>query len=188
MPVAIPLLIGITAAGAATQAVGAIKAGNAQQRAGAAQQAASNDQASLQDYNASVADLQAKDAIDRGAQEEHRFRADVAGMIGTQRVGIAAGNIDTGFGSAVDVQAETAHQGELDALRIRTNAAREAWGYKVQAEDLRRGAAITRQTGVNQELAGEAQQSASRFSAVGSILGAAGSVTMLGAKYGFAGS
>lgn len=186
MPIAIPLMIGLAAAGTATQVVGQIKAGNAEKRVGEAQQAAANDQASLQDYNASVADLQAKDAVDRAAQEENRFRTGVAGLIASQRAGFAAGNIDVGFGSAVDTQADAAHLGELDALTIRTNGAREAWGYQVQSEDLRRGASITRKTGVNAELAGEARQSASRFAAAGSVL--SGGASLLQLKYGFGGS
>jgi hypothetical protein len=69
-------------------------------------------------------------------------------MVGTQRAGFAAGNIDVGSGSAVDVQADTAFMGELDALQIRTNAAREAWGYSVEADDMRKRAVIARKTGV----------------------------------------
>src|SRR3989304_3955374 len=57
-------------------------------------------------------------------------------------------------GAAADVQADAAFQGELDALTIRTNAAREAWGYQVQAEDLRTRATIAREEGVMLEAAG----------------------------------
>ncbi len=177
------LALTLAGAGAATKAVGQWKAGSADKAAGEAQQRAANDEAALSDWNAQVVDLQAKDAVERGRLEENRFRQNVNLLIGSQRAGFAAGNVDVGFGSAVDVQAESAHQGELDALTIRTNAAREAWGFNVQAEDLRRRAEITRKEGVNAAAAGRARQSADRWGAVGTI--AATGASLLEAKYGF---
>lgn len=176
-------LAAIAAAGATVQAVSAIKAGNAAKKAGVAQQAASESEAQVSDYNASVADLQALDATQRGAEEESRFRTSVRGIIGQQRAGQAASGVDVGFGSAVDVQADAAMLGELDALTIRNNAAREAWGYQVQAADLRKRAAITRKEGVNQAAAGVEQQKASRYAAAGSLIGTGASLVQ--AKYGF---
>jgi hypothetical protein len=175
-------MLGLMAAGTAIRAVGTIKAGNAAARAGTAQREASESQAELSDYNAAVADLQAEDAIARGADEEARFRTRVRGAIGAQRVGFAAGNIDVSTGSAVDVQADAAYLGELDALTIRTNAAREAWGYEVQGEDLKRRGQIQRKEGAYMEQAGKANRSASRWDAAGSIIGSGAS--LLEAKYG----
>jgi hypothetical protein len=83
-----------------------------------AEKEAADSQADLADYNAAVAELQAKDAETRGAEEANRFRKSVNVMVGAQRAGFAAGNIDVGFGSAVDVQADAAFLGELDALTI----------------------------------------------------------------------
>lgn len=177
------LILGLSAAGAATQAVGAWKAGTQAKKAGEAQRRASESQAELLDYNAQIADLQASDAVSRGQQEESKFRQGVRVMIGGQRAGIAAGNVDVGYGSAVDVQADAAMLGELDALTIRQNAAREAWGYKVEAADTRQRAKIARQEGVMLEAAGKANQTSARIGAVGGILGAGGS--LLEAKYGF---
>lgn len=190
MPVGIiagSLLVG----GTVVKAVGDHKAGTAAQKAaveqGAAQKAASESQAQLADYNANVAKLQAQDAIERGAEEESAFRSQVRGAIGAQRAGIAAGNTDVGFGSAVDVQADAAFLGELDSLTIRTNAAREAWGYNVQAEDLRKRAEITRKEGVYLERAavtqGNAARSASRFNVAGDVLG--GGASLFSMAYGF---
>jgi len=180
-PFSIMLLVSLFGLG--VQAVGAIKGGNAAKRAGEAGKRASDAQADLADYNASVADLQAADAIDRGKDEEGRFRLQVRGLIGSQRAGFGASNVDVGFGSAVDTQADAAFLGELDALTIRTNAAREAWGYQVQAEDLRRRGQIARQEGVYLEEAGRAERSASRIAAAGTI--AAGTGSLLQARYGF---
>jgi hypothetical protein len=159
------------------------KQGKAAESAGTKQREASESQAALADFNAQVADLQAKDAIERGAEEESRFRTQVRGAIGTQRAGIAASNIDVGFGSAVDVQADAAYLGELDALTIRTNAAREAWGYKVQATDLRKRADIARKEGVYLEAAGKQASSGSKLAIAGTLLG--GTASLLQTRYGF---
>lgn len=177
------LILGLTAAGAATSAVGTWKSGTQAKKAGEAQKRAADSQAELLDFNAHVADLQAVDAVERGATDESRYRVGVRQLIGSQRVGFAAGNIDVGVGSAVDTQADTAMLGELDAMTIRQNAAREAWGYKVQATDTRKRAQIARQEGVMLEAAGKANQTAARVATVGGILGAGGS--LLEAKYGF---
>jgi len=179
------LMIGSMIYGAVSSTVSHVKAGNAAKRAGEAAQDSSNDQAALETYNAQVAALQAQDATVRGAEDEARFRTGVKLLIGSQRAGIAAGNIDVGFGSALDVQADSAFLGELDALTIRTNAAREAWGYKVQGEDLTRRAAILQKEGVQQAKAGKEGQSASRWAAAGTVVGAVGDASMLARQYGF---
>lgn len=178
------LAIGSLIYGAVTKTVSHIKEGNAAERAGLRAQEAANSQAELADYNAGVADLQAKDAIVRGAHDESRFREGVDQMVGQQRAGIAASGVDVNSGSAVDVQADTRHLGELDALTIRTNAAREAWGYQVQGQDLRRRAEITRKEGVNLALAGKEAKSASRYAAVGTIATGVGDVAGFAAKRG----
>lgn len=180
------LALTLAAAGTATSAYGQIRAGRAAKRAGEAQRDAAESQAELAEYNAAVAELQAQDAIDRGAEDEQRFRSQVRLLIGEQRAGQAASNVDVGFGSTVDVQADAAFLGELDALQLRNNAAREAWGYKVQGEDLRRRAEIARKEGVFLEAAGRQQQMTANIGAAGTILGAGSSLLM--DKYGFGSS
>lgn len=177
------LAIAMFAGSTAVQTVSSVKQGKAAKKAGEKQREASESQAQLADYNAAVADLQGKDAIERGAEEESRFRTSVRGAIGSQRANIAAGNVDVSFGSAVDVQADAAFLGELDALTIRTNAARESWGYKVQAEDYRKRADITRKEGVYLEQAGRQNASAAYWGAAGNILG--GGASLLQMRYGF---
>jgi len=166
------LALGLAAGGMVTSAIGQKKAGAAAKQAGEAQ-------AQLEEFNAQVAELQATDAVARGADEESRFRSGVRGIIGAQRAGQAAGNIDVGFGSAVDVQADAAFLGELDALQIRTNAARESWGYKVQAEDRRKAADVARK-------GGQAAQTAARWGVASTLIGGGGS--LLQARYGYGGT
>lgn len=180
MPAIVPGIILVSAAFSAWQQH---RQGQQAEQAGIHQAAAANSEADLQDYNAKVADLQANDAIVRGAEQESRLRTQVRGAIGTQRAGFAASNIDVGFGSAVDVQADAAYLGELDALTVRNNAAREAWGYKVSAEDLRRRAQIARKEGVYLEAAGHQAATTGNIAAAGTLIGGTGS--LLKAKYGF---
>jgi hypothetical protein len=92
-------------------------------------------QQNVANYNAQISEIQADDAIVRGRKEEMRHRLGVRGMIGSQRAAFAAGGVDVNDGSALDVQMDTARWGEVDAQTIRTNALREAWGYRVAARD-----------------------------------------------------
>ena len=177
--------LALAAGGTAISAFGQIQSGRAAGRAGKLQRAAADSAAELTDYNAAVADIQAEDALLRGQLDEQRFRGQVRGAVGAQRAGFAGGNIDVSSGSAVDVQADAAYLGELDALTIRTNAKREAWGYKVEATDLRKRAEITRKEGVNLEAAGRQARTAAFIGAGGTV--ASGTGSLLAARYGFGG-
>ena len=46
---------------------------------------------------------------------------------------MAANGVDLSSGSPLDILGDTAMYGELDALTIRSNAEREAYGYRVQS-------------------------------------------------------
>jgi len=176
-------MVGIAAAGVGLQAYGQYKSGHAQQDAADASARASESQAELQDFNAHVAELQAADSLDRGNLEADQFRGQVRGTIGTQRVAQAASNVDVGYGSAVDVQADAAYLGKLDEMTIRTNAAREAWGYQVTALNYRQQAKIDRETAAAQRKGGAAAATAGNIAAIGTIATGAGSLLMT--KYGF---
>lgn len=146
--------LGVVALGTASSAYGKVRAGNETQ--------------SIYNQNAQIADLQAQDALERGDIDAKKMKRKTEQVIGSQRTSLAAQGVDVNKGSALDVQADAAYLGELDALTIKNNAAKEAWGYKVQASDYRsRGKAAKRE--------GE-------FGAYTTILGSAGSVLL--AKYG----
>ena len=90
-------------------------------------------------YNAKIADMQAQDAIFRGKQDEQQLALGVRKLIGTQRAAFAGQNVEVNSGSALETQLDTARQGALDQIRIRNNAAREAWGFRSQGEVYRAG-------------------------------------------------
>lgn len=146
--------------------------------------------AGVHDFNAVALENQAKDAIQRGKEYEDIFRKQIRGIIGSQRVSFAAQGVDIGDGSAAEVQADTAKQGELDAIAIRTNASREAWGYTISAEGERLQSASTRRLGVlqarntrsvgqaaavNARITGSSQVAASNWGAASTILASAAS-------------
>lgn len=101
-------------------------------------------EAALLEQNAGYADAQAQDALEIGKDQASRHAAEVRRLIGSQRASIGASGIDLGSGSALDLQEESAMLGELDRTMIVNNAKREAWGFTVQAADLRNRAKLTR--------------------------------------------
>lgn len=153
-----PLLIAAVAAqvgGAVWNAASAKKAGDKARKIG--------------DFNARVAELQATDALARGTQDAQQIRSYGRGLIGTQRAGYAGQNVNVNSGSAVDVQADTAYAAEQDAQRRIANAEREAWGYRIDAENARLG--------------GQSAQGAAYAQAAGSLLGTGSSLAL--AAYGW---
>jgi hypothetical protein len=108
--------------------------------------------------------MRARDAEARGVQLEQRHRQTTNRLIGSQRAAFAASGVDVSDvdSTAGDVFADTAALSEIDAMTIRTNAAREAWGYRMGAEDdLARGALA---------------EAESRNAALGDLLSAGGSL------------
>jgi hypothetical protein len=97
--------------------------------------------------NAYFNKLQAEDAIRRGDTEAQALEKQTQQLIGSQRAGYAAQGIDVEGGSALAMQTDTAALSAEDQLKIRNNAWREAWGYRVQAEDLVSQAEFTRLAG-----------------------------------------
>ncbi|HSW00026.1 MAG TPA: hypothetical protein VLI39_07630 [Sedimentisphaerales bacterium] len=126
-----PLALGWAslAAAAGGTALGVV----AQARASNAENAAAEYNAQINARNAAMAQMQAADAITRGKQEELQYRQRVAKFIGSQRGAYAAAGVQVDTGSPLAAQMDTAATGELDALTIRSNAEREAWGYQGQA-------------------------------------------------------
>lgn len=163
------IALGLMGAGTAINARGQIQSGNAARAAGEAA-------AQQHEFNAKAAEQQATDALAVGHDQESRFRGQVRGLLGSQRAGYAAQNVDVGVGSPVDVQRDAAHLGELDALQIRSNAQRQAWGFRMEAQDRRLAANVARK-------GGQAAQTASRYGAAGSILGTGSSLLL--ARYGW---
>ncbi len=94
--------------------------------------------------DAEIGALQAKDALSRGGVEEANYRRQLRQIVGAARADIGARNVAGGSGTALDLLSDTAMIGEEDAQTIRNEAAREAWGYRVGADESRRWGANAR--------------------------------------------
>ena len=136
-----------------------------QRQANAAQQQGQYEQ-KIAEQNATLADQQAQDALTRGSIAESRQRLETRQTIGATRATLAAQGVDISSGSAADVQGSEAGLGELDALTIKNNAAREAWGYNVQA-------AQERQSGKMAAFAGSQAAAGYRAGSYSSLLSGA---------------
>jgi hypothetical protein len=175
-------------AGMASSAIGAYSSAKGQQSQmkyqaaiGTLNAAMAEADASLLELNASISDTQGKMAIAQGQREEQNLRLKSGQLKSRQRASLAASGVDLGVGSAAKVLATTDYMTEVDAGEIRANAARAAFGYKVQESNQRFAAMGARTQGVNYS-AGSAFASASASaispmaSATSSLLGNAGSV------------
>ena len=169
--------------GIASLALGAV--GTITQAAGAAQTAEANRaqatyQAQVAENNQIIANQNAMQARAAGAQEAaiqgQKTKAEVGGIKAAQ----AASNIDVNSGSALDVRSSASQLGELNSLTIRSNAARQAYGYETQ------GLAYQGEAALDQSRAASAV-AAGNTAIAGSLLGGAGSLSRDAFKYQQAG-
>lgn len=114
-----------------------------------AQKAAGEAQAQADEANARIGQQQAEQARQIGNMEEERQMRRVRAAVATQRATQAANGLDVNSGTALDLQAETAGFGTADALNLRSNAIRQAWGFEVGAVNDINSASAARAAGSN---------------------------------------
>jgi hypothetical protein len=155
------VIVAATVGASAISAYGQIQAGQAAKQAG--------------DYNAAIArnnqiiaERAAVDAETRGdiaADEQRRKTARVAGA---QRAAFGASGLAIDSAYSTDILGDTAAFGELDALTIKSNAQREAYGYRVQGMNYAAEEAMARVGGKN-------ANAAAQISAASTLIGGAAS-------------
>jgi len=123
------------------------------------QMAAGDYNAAIAEQNAQLAEKDAESALALGVVEENRYRRNVRQLQGSQATAIAANNLEQ-TGTPLDILTDTALIGEVDALTIRNNAIREAYGFSVDA--------------ANTRAQGQLERFKGRSQAAGTILGGAG--------------
>ena len=156
----------LLAAGIGSSLIGAgVSYMGAQQQGAAARQAADY-QAAVARNNAILAERQAQDSLQRGQIAEAQKRQETALLAGRQKAVMAGNGVDLTFGSAVDILGDTAALGEQDALTVRSNAEREALGYRQQAGNYRSDAQMS-------EMKGASAQSAAQTQGFTSLIGGA---------------
>jgi hypothetical protein len=89
--------------------------------------------------------MQAVDALRRGQYAEYVQRQKNSALVGRQRALLAGSGVAVGEGVAARIIEDTEAKGELDALMVRNNAAREAWGFETQAQQFGFEADVSRQ-------------------------------------------
>lgn len=131
-------------AGLYTQAAGLTASVYGAATKGAATKTALGLQAAVDDQNAQLATWQAQDAIARGETNAQRLQQRGAALKGTQRARLAANGVAFDSASALDILTSTDVQSEQDQDTTRSNAEREAWGYRVNASNTAGNAALLR--------------------------------------------
>lgn len=155
--------IASTIGGAATSAMGA-------ERSGAAAKARYTYQSGVAQINKQIAEQNADYAIKAGEVSAQRSGMETRAKVGATRVGEAASGLDINTGSKARVISSVEDVGEQNQAVIRSNAAKTAYNYQVQA------------TGLDAEskldlMAGDDAKQAGDIKAFGSILGGVSSVS-----------
>jgi hypothetical protein len=113
-------------ASAGVQGIGSIIKGNAQS-------AAAGYNAKIADYNAKLAQQNAVFAGQAGEEQAGRQQLQTRAEVDAIKANQAKSGIAVNTGSAPKVRAGQSGLGMLDAMTIRSNAARAAYGYETQA-------------------------------------------------------
>lgn len=152
--------LGVMIVGAIVSAAGQMQQAHAASQAAKYNAAVAQNNANIATQNAQMANAAGEQ---KAAMQEQKTRAEVGQITANQ----AASGIDVNKGSAVDVRSSAAENGELDAITIRSNAAREAYGYQTQSQGYNSQAELDKSSAKNDMTAGE-------IGAAGSFLGSAG--------------
>lgn len=115
---------------AITMGVSSLAGAYSQSRAIQAQDEFQRQQAAA---NQRLAALNAQDALRKGDLAAGKVKSQASRIQGSQRAAFVGQGVETGSGSAQDIQNETADYADIDMQTIKNNAWREAWGYRVEA-------------------------------------------------------
>lgn len=99
---------------------------------GKARQAQAEYQADVARQNQQLAEQQASAQRKEGYDNMIAKRQETAKLIGRQRAAAGASGATVDVGSSLDLQADTAAQGEIDALNIYNQASDKAYGTQLQ--------------------------------------------------------
>lgn len=168
--------IGMQVVGAVVGAAGQSAQAQGQANMHAYQSQVAHNNAIVARNNQKIALDLAQDARVRGELEAQDFSGRVRQLAGQQRAVLAANGVQVGAGTAADIVQETHDVGQLDALTIRTNAAREALGFETRAMNFAAEAMNQNANSQLQNMAAQNAASAGNQRALSSLLTGAGSV------------
>jgi hypothetical protein len=164
-----PIAIAASLGSAAVGAYGAYQTGQAEKQAALYNAAVSQQNATLAKENANIAQAS-------GNQQASISEMKTRATSGAIKANEAASGIDVNSGSAPDVRASASEIGELDALTVRSNATREAYGYTTQAHSFETQSNLDKFEAANDSTAG-------LIGAGSTFLGGVGNAANMFAKY-----
>lgn len=128
--------------------------------------------------NSKLASWQAADAKERGDKAAADTRRKYAALQGTQTAALAARGLDISEGSANAILTDTDFFGDYDQRVVRSNAEREAYGFKVRAGNFAGDAAFYSHMAASENplLSGAMAGATSYFGASGGLGGGSGTV------------
>lgn len=153
----------------AATVVGGVVQAYGQQQAGKAAQQEANYKAAIDRNNQIRAGYLADDARARGKIAEQNQRTRGALLISQMRAVLAGSGQVIDQGSAGDMVIDQSGVNELDALNVRTNAEREAYGFEAEAANFGAQSNLYKVSGAN-------ARSAGNVAAAGTILSTGGIV------------
>ena len=159
----------LTLAGTGIGALGAIQQGQASSEA-------AKYNASIAAANAQIASQNATFAGEAGTAQVEQASLQNRSRVGAIEANQAASGLDVNKGSAVDVRSSAQQLGELNAITVRSNAARQAYGYQTQATN------YTAQSQLDKTQA-ENDLTSSYINAGGTVLGGLGTAASRYAQF-----
>lgn len=168
---------GWAAAGLAASLAGAGATAYGAYQSGKAGEETMKYQSEVDKYNAEVAYNNSLMEMDAGTEEARRQRLKTAIAIGQQKAEMGASGIDISDGNALDIIADTAEMGELDALMIEYGAEKRAANYLTQSGQYSAQSAMDLVSGQNKATSG-------MINAAGTGLGGIGTSASRWSRYG----
>lgn len=160
----------IAVGGMAASAIGGVVSAVGSEQSGNAQKSMYDYQAGITSLNAQVSKQNASYALATGEVEAQQSGMQTRAQIGETKAIQGASGLDVNSGSGATVRSSEADIGAENQAVIRSNAAKRAYGYEVEATQ------ATAQGQVD-VMAGQNAQSAGQIGAISSILGGASSVS-----------
>lgn len=158
--------MGVAAIPYVLMAASAVVAASGAQQAAAANRDSANFRAQVSLNNQQISQKNSELATAAGAEQAAEQGLKTKAVVGKIKAAQAASNIDVNSGSAVDVRSSASELGQLDALTVRSNAARAAYGFDVQASNYGAQSQLDRAEAKNATQAGD-------INALSSLLGGA---------------
>jgi hypothetical protein len=169
----LPLAVGLAAASAVATIGGTLVGAQ-----GAANQA--NYAAQVSDQNARLSQEQSHNSVLNTNLEAQRNYRKIGQTKGAQQASMAANGVDTGFGSALNVQHDTAMLGAEDTAQIYKAGNERTKGYDINAFNYATDANANRAKAKGAIIGGV-------FSSLGTALGAASQISRMSPKFGVSG-